>query len=313
VTRDSRSDPDAQALDPLVLEKVLGLELKAKQIVEGYVSGLHRSPFRGFSVEFAEHREYVPGDDIRFLDWKVFGRTDRLYIKRYEEETNLEAHLVVDASGSMAYTDVAHRDGRGPSKFDYARWGAAALAYLITRQQDSVGLVLFDEAVRVSLPAHGNLAHLKNLMTTLEGATPSAGTGLGRALAQAAERIRRRGLVLLFSDLFDDPREVMRGLRQIRQRGNEVVLFHVLGHDEVSFPFERMMRFEGMEDATHLVADPTSLRKAYLEEVEGFRKQLRRTCMANRIDLVELDTSMNLGVVLAAYLAKRASRRRAKA
>jgi uncharacterized protein (DUF58 family) len=308
VTSDSQT-----YLDPDVINRVAGLELKARLIVEGYVSGLHRSPFRGFSVEFAEHREYVPGDDMRFLDWKVYGKTDRLYIKRYEEETNLEAHLVVDASESMAYaSESGSSDRKGPaySKFDYASWGAAALAYLITQQQDAAGLVLFDETVRKSVPAQSNKAHLRNILSELEKAQPQSGTGIGRALAQAGESIRRRGLVILFSDLMDDSDEILRGLKQVRHRGHEVLLFHVLAHDEVTFPFQRLTRFEGMEEVQHLVADPTSLRTAYLAEVKAFRRRLRRVCLANRIDLVEMDTAESLGVVLSAYLAKRAAVRR---
>ena len=294
-------------LDPKILDQIAGLELKARSIVEGYVSGLHRSPFHGFSVEFAEHREYVPGDDIRFLDWKVYGKTDRLYIKRYEEETNLEAWLVVDTSASMGY---ASRDGKGPSKFDYASWGAAALAYMITQQQDAAGLVLFDEEVRRTLPAQSNAAHLRTIFSLLEEARPAHATGAGRALSQVAEAVRRRGIICLFSDLLDDNREIVRGLKNLRARGHEVVLFHVLAHDEVTFPFERITRFEGMEDASRLLADPLALKTAYLQEVEGFRKNLRRVCLGNRIDLVELSTADSLGVVLAAYLARRAARRR---
>ena len=294
-------------LNPEVLDRVAGLELKARLIVEGYVSGLHRSPFKGFSVEFAEHREYVPGDDMRFLDWKVFGKTDRLYIKRYEEETNLESQLVVDASESMAYTD---RENKLPSKFAYASWAAGALAYLITKQQDSAGLVLFDEEVRTVLPALSNASHLHHLLRTLEGAEPAKGTGVGRALAAVAESFKRRGLVVLFSDLMDDPDDVLKGLTKIRHRGHEVLLFHILAQDELTFPFQRLARFEGMEDLPALIADPVSIRKAYLEEVEAFRKRLRRVCLANQIDLVELHNRQSLGVVLAAYLAKREARRR---
>jgi len=295
-------------LEPDVIDRIAGLELKARSIVEGYVSGLHRSPFHGFSVEFAEHREYVPGDDIRFLDWKVYGKTDRLYLKRYEEETNLEATLVVDASESMVYDS---RDGTGPSKFEYARWCAAALAWLITRQSDAAGLVLFDEHVRKVLPAQSNPAHLRNVIRELETAVPSKATGISRALGEVAEAVRRRGLVVLFSDLLDDGRDVLKGLKQLRQRGHEVLLFHILAHDEVTFPFQRLTRFEGLEHLPQRVADPMALRAAYLAEVREFRRKLRRVCLANRIDLVELDTSMNLGVVLQAYLAKRAATRRA--
>ncbi len=302
MTSDSRT-----YLDPEVIEKVDGLELKARLIVEGFISGLHKSPFRGFSVEFAEHREYVPGDDMRFLDWKVFGKTDRLYIKRYEEETNLEAHLVVDASESMAYTS---RDDNGPSKFEYACWSAAALAYLMSQQQDGAGLVLFDEAVRKVVPPASNRAHLGNIIHELETAEPARGTGIARALGEAGEAVRRRGLIILFSDLMDDADEILRGLKQVRHRGHEVLLFHVLAHDEITFPFERLTRFEGMEDLGRVTADPVALRTAYLTEVKEFRRRLKRVCLANRIDLVEMDTSESLGVVLSAYLAKRAAVRR---
>ncbi len=308
MTTDSRT-----YLDPEVIEKISGLELKARLIVEGFISGLHKSPFRGSSVEFAEHREYVPGDDMRFLDWKVYGKTDRLYIKRYEEETNLDAHVVVDASMSMAYRDSTRsRDSRakGPSKYEYASWCAAALAYLITRQQDTVGLVLFDETVRKIVPAASNKAHLVNMIGELEKAEPAEGTGIARALGEAGEAVRRRGLVVLFSDLMDDSEEILRGLKQVRHRGHEVLLFHVLAHDELTFPFDRLTRFEGMEEVTQLTADPVSLRTAYLEEVKKFRRRLRRVCLANRIDLVEMDTSDSLGIVLSAYLAKRAAVRR---
>ena len=303
MTSDSRT-----YLDPEVLDRVSGLELKARLIVEGYISGLHRSPFRGFSVEFAEHREYVPGDDMRFLDWKVFGKTDRLYIKRYEEETNLEAQLLVDCSASMTYSDIQSDGSRkGPTKFEYACWAAAALAYLAIHQQDSAGLVLFDEGIRRVVPSSSNKANLRNIIHELEQAKPSEGTGIARALGEAGEAVRRRGLVVLFSDLMDDPDDILRGLKQVRNRGHEVLLFHVLAHDELTFPFQRLTRFEGLEDVAHLTADPVSLRDAYLSEVRAFQRRLRRVCLANRIDLVSLDTSESLGPVLSAYLAKRAA------
>jgi uncharacterized protein (DUF58 family) len=308
VTSASRTSSAPSPLDPEVLDRLSGLELKARRIVEGYVSGLHKSPFHGFSVEFAEHREYVPGDDIRFVDWKVYGKTDRLYLKRYEEETNLEASLLVDTSASMGF---ASSEGKGVSKLAYARMGAAALAYLITQQQDAAGLVLFDSQVRAQLPARTGPGHLRALFQRLEEAQPEGTTGVGRALVEAGEAVRRRGVVVLFSDLLDDPREVLRGLRHLRQRGHDVLLFHVLAHEELTFPFERMTRFEGLELAERVTADPVSLRAAYLAEVEAFRRTLKRSCLANRIDLVEMDTSQPLAVVLAAYLAQRAARRRA--
>jgi len=300
VTTDSR-----RYLDPRVLDKIEGLDLKARLIVEGYISGLHRSPFRGFSVEFAEHREYVPGDDIRFLDWKVYGRSDRLYIKRYEDETNLEATLVVDVSASMTYRGVscAH------TKLDYARWAAAALAYLITQQQDAVGLCLFDDHVRKTLPTGNNPLHLKTIIGALDQAAPTPGTAVGKALKEVAETLRRRGLVLLFSDLLDDPRTIVAGLEALRHRGHEVVVFHVLDRDETTFPFERLTRFTDLEGPTEVVADPEALRVAYLAEVEDFQRRVRRSCLANRIDFVPLDTTEPLGTTLSAYLARRSARR----
>jgi uncharacterized protein (DUF58 family) len=292
-------------LDPKVLDRVEGLDLKARLIVEGYVTGLHKSPFRGFSVEFAEHREYVPGDDVRFLDWKVFGRSDRLYVKRYEEETNLETQLVLDVSASMGYgAEGAH------SKLDYARWGAAALAWLLTQQQDAVGLVTFDDHVRKTLPPASNPVHLRTLFAALDAAEPSGTTGVGRALKDVAEVLRRRGLVVLFSDLLDDERATLEGLAQVRHRGHEVILFHVLDHEERTFPFERLARFEGLEGAAAVVADPVALREAYLGEVSAFERRMRRACQRHRVDYVPLDTAEPLGTVLAAYLAKRAARRR---
>jgi uncharacterized protein (DUF58 family) len=301
VTSDSR-----RYLDPKVLDRIEGLELKARLIVEGWISGLHRSPFRGSSVEFAEHREYVPGDDIRFLDWKVFGRSDRLYVKRYEEETNLEAALVVDVSASMTYRG----DDVGHSKLDYARWAAAALAYLITQQQDAVSLCLFDEEVRRVLPAGSNPVHLRTIMAALDQAQPTGATGVRRALREVGEALRRRGLVLLFSDLLDDPHAIAQGLRQIRDRGHELILFHVLDPDERRFPFERLTRFEGLEGGPDVIADPEALQRAYLEEVDAFTRQVRRACHANRIDYLLLDTSESLGTVLSAWLARREARRR---
>lgn len=301
MTSDSR-----RYLDPRVLDRIEGLDLKARLVVEGYIAGLHKSPFRGFSVEFAEHREYVPGDDIRFLDWKVFGRSDRLYIKRYEDETNLEATLVVDVSKSMEYRGGAVEH----TKLDYARYAAAALAYLITQQQDAVGLVLFDEQVRKTLPTGNNPLHLKNVIGALDQAAPGPTTGVGKALKQVSEALRRKGLVLLFSDLLDDAHTISEGLKHLRHRGHEVVVFHVLDRDETTFPFERLTRFLALEGADDVIADPEALRTAYLAEVDDFTRKVRRTCVANRIDYVPLDTAEPLGTTLSAYLAKRDARRR---
>jgi len=290
-------------LDPEVLNAIAGLELKARLIVEGFVSGMHRSPFHGFSVEFAEHREYVPGDDVRFVDWKVYGKSDRYYIKQYEEETNLRAWILLDCSESMEY-------GSGPlNKIDYARHVAASLAYLITQQQDAVGLVLFDDHVRSVLPPASSTGHLRVLIHQLEKATTQGRTSLGTVVQQAAEQIGRRGVIVVLSDLLDKTDSILAAVRQLRHERHEVVLFHLLDHDERTFPFERMTRFEGLEEMPQLMADPAALRTQYLKELDTFTRAVRHGCLGTAADFVELDTAMPLDVALSSYLASRGKRR----
>ncbi|MHC4547276.1 MAG: DUF58 domain-containing protein [Planctomycetota bacterium] len=290
-------------MDPEVLKAISGLELKARLIVEGFVSGMHRSPFHGFSVEFAEHREYVPGDDVRFVDWKVFGKSDRYYIKQYEEETNLRAWIFVDVSESMEYGSGAM------NKIEYARHVAAALAYLIVHQQDAVGLCLFDDGVRSVLPPASSGGHLKVLIHQLEQAETRGKTGLGNAVMQAAERIGRRGVIVIISDLLEKTDSVLAAVRRLRHERHEVVLFHLLDRDERSFPFERMTRFEGMEELPHVMADPGALRTQYLKELDAFTRTMRHGCLGNAADFVQLDTSLPLDVALSSYLASRGKRR----
>ncbi|MBM4062136.1 MAG: DUF58 domain-containing protein [Planctomycetes bacterium] len=291
-------------LDPRVLDKVGRLELRARLVVEGFVTGMHKSPYRGFSVEFAQHREYVPGDDLRYLDWKIFGKSDRFVVKQFEEETNLRAHLFLDQSESMNY---AH-DG-GMSKFDYAATACASLAFLIQQQADAVGLVLFDEKVVKQVPPSNTRASLGNVFGALEQArTRRQKTKIGAVLRELASHLRQRGLVLVFSDLFDRPDEILKGLREIQSRGHDVVVFHVLDRDEVEFPFERMTLFLGMEQLPELLCDPRSLRDAYLAEIEGFAEQLRKGCLGQRIDYVRVVDSMPLDVVLTSYLSARTAR-----
>ena len=298
-------------LDPKVLNRVERLDLRARLIVEGYVAGRHRSPYKGFSVEFAEHREYAVGDDLRFLDWKVYGKSDRLYVKQYEEETNLVATVCLDVSTSMRYeSSMNHEAGAKDtlSKFDYAATVAASLAYLVIHQQDAAGLVLFDEAVRESIPAGSRPDHLQRLLTLIEGSSGNPRTDMAMALGEVSETIRRRGLVIVISDLLDEEGRVLAGLRRLRSRRHDVVVFHVLDRDEVNFPFDRMTRFEGMEaPSPELLCDPKSLRTAYLESLEGFRRAVRAGCLAERIDYVPLDTGTPLDVALSGYLARRAA------
>jgi uncharacterized protein (DUF58 family) len=292
-------------LDPTVLNRVARLDLRARLIVEGYVAGRHRSPYRGFSVEFAEHREYAPGDDLRYLDWKVYGKSDRLYVKQYEEETNLVATICLDVSTSMRYESPT-KDTL--SKADYAATVAASLAYLVIHQQDAAALVLFDDGVRDMLPSGSQPVHLQRILSKMEEFRGGPRTDLGRALGEVADTIRRRGLVVIVSDLLDDPDRVLAGLRRLRSRRHDVVVFHVLDRDETTFPFDRMTRFEGVEDpAPALLCDPPALKDAYLGALEEFKRTVRAGCLGERIDYVPLDTGTPLDVALSGYLARRAS------
>lgn len=291
-------------LDPKVLNKVGKLELRARLVVEGFVTGMHKSPFRGFSVEFAQHREYVPGDDLRYLDWKIFGKSDRFVIKQFEEETNLRAHLFLDQSESMNY---AH-DG-GMSKFDYAATAVASLAYMIQQQADAVGLTLFDEKVATQVPPRNTRANLGNIFHALEHSKArQQKTKVGAVLHELASELRQRGLVAIFSDLFDSPEEVQKGLREIAQRGHDVVVFHILDRDEVEFPFERMTLFQGLEAMPELLVDPKSLRDAYLAEIEAFQEKIKKGCLQQRIDYVRVCNHQPLDVVLTSYLTARTAR-----
>jgi uncharacterized protein (DUF58 family) len=261
---------------------------------------MHKSPYRGYSVEFAQHREYVPGDDIRFLDWKVYGKSDRLYVKEFEEETNLKAHVFLDQSESMQY-------GQERRKFDYAATMAASLAFLIQQQSDSVALELFDEGLLTQIPPSNSRAQVNKILKALSEAEPTGKTQIGKVLNELAEKSVRKGLVIVISDLFDEPDEILASLKHLRQRGQDVLLFHVLDRDEVEFPFQRMTMFEGMEAMPELLCDPKSLRDAYLAELHAFEKQIRKGCQAQKIDYQRVVTDEALDVVLTKYLARRAA------
>jgi uncharacterized protein (DUF58 family) len=299
--------PAKNYLDPQVINKIGKLELRARLMMEGFVSGMHKSPFKGFSVEFAQHREYVPGDDIRYIDWKIFGRSDRFYIKEFEEETNLRANIFLDQSESMAY---GHEGGM--SKYDYAATAAAGLAFMIQQQSDAVGLTLFNDEVVTTVPPSVTRASLGNLITSLSEASPTSQTSIGTVLSQLSGHIPRRGMVLVLSDLFDDPKTILHGLRSLAQRGHDVVVFHILDKDEVEFPFERMTMFEGLEDMPELLVDPRGLRDAYLKEIGDFQDEIRRGCLRNRIDYVKIVNDQELSVVLSSYLAARAAQAKKK-
>lgn len=288
-------------LDPQTLAKLEGLQLRARMVVEGYLAGLHRSPYQGFSVEFAEHREYVPGDDLRYVDWKVFGRTDKFYLKQYEEETNLVCYLVLDTSESMRY--------RGPtaamSKLEYAQCQAAALAHLVLGQQDSVGLVTFDKEIRALVRPSSNPSHLRQLLHVMEETVPDRKTATGPIFHDLAERFKKRGIVVILSDFFDDLDSMLAGLKHLRHRRHEVVLFHVLDPAELDFPFEQVTLFHGLEQLGHVLVEPRALRKAYLEQFQHYLRGLKKGCRMHRIDYVPVRTDQPLDVVLTSYLESR--------
>ncbi|MBI4712299.1 MAG: DUF58 domain-containing protein [Planctomycetes bacterium] len=286
-------------LNPQVLNKISRLDLKARLVVEGYIAGLHRSPYRGVSQEFAAHREYVPGDDLRHLDWKVFGRSDRLYVKQYEQETNLICYLLLDVSESMSYGSTT------VNKLEYSRYLAAALSFLMVQQQDAVGLVLFDRQVRKTIPARSSTPHLNLILKELSEAQPTLKTDFKAISDDVTTHLAQKGLVIVISDLFDEPERILSGLERIRAKGQEVIVFNILDEYEVRFPFERMTRFEGMEEYPQLFADPRTLRNEYLKTLEDFLSRIRRGCLAERIDYVRISTDQMLDVALTAYLAKR--------
>jgi uncharacterized protein (DUF58 family) len=280
------------------------LQLRAQHIVEGYVAGLHRSPFHGFSIEFAEHREYAPGDDLRYVDWKVFGRTDKIYLKQYEDETNLICYLVLDSSESMRY--------RGPdsalSKFEYAQCLATSLAWLVLQQQDCVGLVTFDHQLRANISPSSNPSHLKQLLHVMESTAPEAKTSTGPIFHELAERFRKRGVVVILSDFFDDVGSMMAGLKHFHHRRHDVVLFHVLDRAELDFPFRNPTLFKGLEEFPEVLADPRSLRRAYLREFGQFQQDIRKGCQARGMDYRLMPSDQALDLALPNYLASRMAR-----
>jgi uncharacterized protein (DUF58 family) len=295
-------DDPHKYLDPLTLAKVRGLELQARLVVEGYLSGMHKSPYHGFSVEFAQHREYVPGDDIKHVDWKVYGRTGRFFLKQYEEETNLVCWILLDVSESMQY-------GSGPvSKYDYASMAAASLAYLVQHQADSVGLVTFDHQVRKFLRPSSQASLLKELVTVLNQGGTAQKTRMAPLFHDLAERINRRALVFVLSDMFDDVPDLLLGFKHLRHKRHEVVLWHILDAAELTFPFQEATLFRGLEQYPELLTDPRTLRKSYLEQVGQFLTELRHGCRDQNIDYVQLRTDTPLSVALSSYLAHRLTR-----
>jgi len=300
-------------LDPEALGKIHRLELIARGLVEGFFSGRHRSPYKGFSVEFSEHRQYVAGDDIRDLDWRVYAKSDRYYIKQYIEETNLRVVILLDASGSMKYTgeEAARHDGRRLSKFEYGQFLAASLAHLMIHQQDAAGLVTFDTRIRRYIPSRSRVNHLRFLLSELAATQPGNETAVAPIFHDIAERIHRRGLIIVISDLFDNAEEILKALHHFRYRKHEVIVLHVMAEEELTFPFDRWSLFRDLEfDERRVQLDPRSVRAAYLERVGDFIRQIEAGCGQMDIDYVPLSTKRSFDAALGMYLAQRRRRKK---
>jgi len=289
----------ARYLDPAIVSKLSSIELKARLVVEGFIVGLHRSPYHGFSVEFAEHRQYMPGDDFKHIDWKVFGKTDRFFIKRYEEETNLKAYILLDASNSMGFKS------NGISKLEYGCYLAASLSYLMLRQQDAPGLLIYDEKIRHYIPPRGASSHISPILQSLNSLSPSNGTDAAIAFHELAGRIKRRGLIIVISDLLEEPEKLLMGLKHFRHRQHEVIVFQILDPFERNFAYGSEARFKDMETGRELLTDPYQIRHNYLRRLNDYIEYISNTCRQSRIEYTLLDTSVSFDKALFSYLSKR--------
>jgi uncharacterized protein (DUF58 family) len=288
-------------LDPVALSRLKNMSLAARQVVEGYFAGMHKSPHKGFAIEFAEHREYVPGIDPRHIDWRVLGRRDKLYYKQYEEETSLRCYLLVDKSASMAYKS----EKAAMTKLEYASYLAATISYLIAFQHDATGLFTFDTKVRERIPPRQGPGHLRLIMEKLEHNVAGGETTLSDTFHQLAETIKRRALVVILSDLFDDPEKLVGALKHFRHKKHEVLVLQILDPAELTFPFDDVTRIEDMENGREITSDPRAFRKAYLEELEKFLEVVRGGCRSAQIDYVVAPTDQPFDLFLGAYLARR--------
>lgn len=286
-------------LNPEVVSRLSSIELKARLVVEGFIVGLHRSPYHGFSVEFAEHRQYMPGDDFKHIDWKVYAKSDRFFIKQFEEETNLKAYILLDASNSMGYKSD------GITKLEYGSYLAASLSYLALRQQDAPGLLVYDEKIRSYIPPKGARSHINPILRQLSDTTPSSKTDASVAFHELADRIKRRGLVIVISDLLDDPEKMLLGLKHFRHRRHEVIVFHVLDPYERNFAYKSEARFKDMETGRELLTDPWQIREEYMSRLGDYLEWISKSCRDSHIDYHLLDTSVPFDRALFGYLAKR--------
>jgi uncharacterized protein (DUF58 family) len=281
---------------PEEISRISQLEVRARHIVEGFLSGMHRSPYFGQSIEFVQHREYVAGDDVRRIDWKVWSKTDKYYIKQYEEETNLRTTLIVDLSESMLF-------GSGPmTKYEYGCTVAASLSYLLLRQQDSVGLVTFDQGIRTKVPPRSKRNHLHSVLAALDSESPERKTDLYEVLKQVADEQSQKGMIVLISDLFADRDGLFRGLRMLRHRGHDVLIFHIMDDEELDFSYTGTTKFEGMEHMGDITCDPRALREGYLQAVQTFLEEIRRQCARTVVDYQTIRTSEHLDAALAHYM-----------
>ena len=285
--------------DPITLSKIANMELRARLVADAVMSGIHKSPYTGSSIEFLEHKEYSPGNEIKHIDWKVQAKTDKYYVKQFEEETNLKSYLFVDTSGSMGYKS------KGVSKLEYAITLAASLSYLLLRQSDLVGLVCFSEGMKQYVPPRSRLSHFYAIIKTLEGLEAGGASNIGAVLKEFAEKIRHRSLIIIISDFFDNREEIIRQLKYFHFKKNEVLLFHILDPYELTFPFETITYFESMEDERKVLADPKTIKDRYLAEINRFIDQFKKTCLENQIDYWLIDSSTPLDQTLIQFLARR--------
>jgi uncharacterized protein (DUF58 family) len=295
---------DLRFLDPAVLSRLGTMELKARTVVEGFLAGLHRSPYKGFSVEFAEYRQYLPGDDLSTLDWKIYARSDRHYVKKFEEETNLECHILLDVSASMAY-----RGSAPMTKLEYGSVLAGSLAFLMHRQRDATGLIAFDDRITFRLPAGARGGHLHALLLALDRLQPGRRSSAARPLHQLAEALVKRSLVVFISDLLEESEPVIKGLRRLQARGSEVIVFQLLDPDELTFPFQGPAKFRDVESDEELLADPAVVRTSYLRQLAGLTLQYDRGLRGAGIDYGQVDTAQPLDFALLTYLAARQRRK----
>ena len=286
-------------LHPETVAKLDNMALRARLVVEGYIIGQHKSPYHGFSVEFAEHRAYGPGDEIRHVDWKLYGKTDRYYVKQYEEETNLKVYILLDISRSMKYTS------KTVSKLDYASYLSAALSYLMLNQRDGTGLILFDEKIQTFIPPRSTSSHLNTILKHLEKPKLGSNTEIGTVLHEMAERIKKRGLIILISDLMDDQESVLSGLKHFRHNKQEVILFHILDRKEVDFDFNARTRFKDMESGSLLTTEPWQIKSSYKKRIQLLQHEYKKQCRKQLIDYVPLFTDQSLDIALNSYLNKR--------